>query len=100
MLSMENSVKNYKKYSKYSSVLPNIENFDKLMMMVFAPKYEMLGLVDEKTKKILKYKGFQSHEFTGLSEFSDKDIRDLRFDYQRAILVKFDYLITNYLIII
>ena len=45
--------KNYKKYSKYSSVLPNIENFDKLMMMVFAPKYEMIGFVDEKTKKII-----------------------------------------------
>ena len=87
---------NYTKYSKYSSVLPNIENFDKLMMLVFAPKYEMVGVVDEKTGKILQYKGFQSHEFTGLNEFSDKDIKDIRFYYERAILVKFDYLITNY----
>ena len=87
---------NYKKYSKNSSVLPTIENFDKLMMMVFAPKYEMVGVVDEKTNKIIKYKGFLSHDFTGLSEFSDKDIHDMRFDYKRAVLVKFDYLITNY----
>ena len=86
---------NYLKYAKYSSVLPNIENFDKLMMLVFAPKYKMVGLEDEKTKKILKYKGFQSHEFTGLNDFSTKDIHE-NFFYERAILIKFDYLITNY----
>ena len=87
---------NYTKSAKYSSVLPNIENFDKLMMLVFAPKYEMVGLIDEKTGKFLKYKGFQSHEFTGLSEFSKIDINDIRFNYERAVLIKFDYLITNY----
>jgi hypothetical protein len=83
------------KYTKFSSVLPMIENFDKLMMLVFAPKYKMVGLEDEKTKKILKYKGFQSHEFTGLNDFSSKDIHE-NFFYERAILIKFDYLITNY----
>ena len=91
-----NKNQNYKKYANYSSVLPNIENFDKLMMLIFAPKYEMVGLKDNKTNKILKYKGFQSHEFTGLSEFSDTDIHDQKFNYERAILVKFDYLTTNY----
>ena len=91
-----NKNQNYKKYSNYSSVLPNIENFDKLMMLVFAPRYEMIGLKDAKTNKILKYKGFQSHEFTGLNEFSDKDIHDKKFNYERTILIKFDYLITNY----
>ena len=86
---------NYIKYTKYSSVLPMIENFDKIMMLVFAPKYKMVGLEDGKTKKILKYKGFQSHEFTGLNDFSSKDIHE-NFFYERAILIKFDYLITNY----
>ena len=88
--------RNFRKYTKNSSVLPNIEHFDKLMMMVFGPKYKMVGLLDAKSNKIVQYKGFQSNEFTSLSQFSDNDIRDLNYDYEREILVKFDYLITNY----
>ena len=84
------------KYSHYSSVLPMIENFDKLIMLVFAPKYQMIGAKDSKTGKYLKYKGFQGYEFSGMDTFSDYQNKENNFVYEKLFLVKFDYLITNY----
>ena len=86
------------KYSHYSSVLPLIENFDKLIMLVFAPKYQMIGTKDIKTGKYLRYKGFQGFEFSGMDTFSENDYKNKEdnFVYEKLFLVKFDYLITNY----
>ena len=84
------------KYSHYSSVLPMIENFDKLIMLVFAPKYQMIGAKDSKTGKYLKYKGFQGFEFSGLDTFNENPNKESNFVYEKLFLVKFDYLITNY----
>jgi len=87
------------KYSHYSSVLPLIENFDKLIMLVFAPKYQMIGTKDTKTGKYLRYKGFQGFEFSGMDTFIQNDDyqnKENNFVYEKLFLVKFDYLITNY----
>ena len=84
------------KYSRFSSVLPYIENFDKLIMLVFAPKYEMMGSKDPKTQKYLRYKGFQGFEFAGLNSFTNYQKREDNFVYEKLFLVKFDYLTTNY----
>ena len=84
------------KFAKNSSVLPTIENFDKLIMLVFAPKYEMIGTKDNKTGKYLRYKGFQGYEFAGLNAFTNFVNKEANFNYQKLFLVKFEYLITNY----
>ena len=86
----------YFKYSKYSSVLPYIENFDKLIMLVFAPKYELIGTKDNKTGKFLNYKGFQGFEFAGINSFLHYVEKEANFNYEKLFLVKFDYLVTNY----
>ena len=86
----------YYKYSKYSSVLPTIENFDKLVMLIFAPKYELIGKKDPKTGKYLNYQGFQGHEFSGLNTFTNYVKKEDNFIYEKMFLVKFDYLVTNY----
>ena len=86
----------YFKYSKYSSVLPNIKNFDKLIMLVFAPKYELIGKKDNKTGKYLNYKGFQGEEFEGLNTFTNYVKKEANFTYVKMFLIKFDYLVTNY----
>ena len=84
------------KYSKYSSVLPKIKNFDKLIMLVFAPEYELIGKKDRKTGKYLNYKGFQGLEFEGLNTFANYADQEENFTYIKMFLIKFDYLVTNY----
>ena len=86
----------YFKYSKYSSVLPDIENFDKLVMLIFAPKYELIGNKDSKTGNYLNYKGFQGLEFAGMNTFTNYVKKEENFIYQKIFLVKFEYLVTNY----
>ena len=85
-----------KKFARYTSVLPPLENFDKLMMLIFAPQYKMVGYHHKKTDKILKYIGFKSYELTGLKGFSGVDFNNEDFSYERALFIKLDYLITNY----
>ena len=114
-----------KKFARYTSVLPHEQNFDKLIMLMFAPQYKMVGYnIDEKEDKTedkkednneikmnnetdiqeketnnkvyLKYIGFQSYELTGLKGFSQFDFTNPKFTYDRAKFIKLDYLITNY----
>ena len=85
-----------KKFARYTSVLPPLENFDKLMMLIFAPQYKMVGYHQKKSDKILKYIGFQSYELTGLKGFSGVDYNNQDFSYERELFIKLDYLITNY----
>ena len=87
---------NFVKYTKYTSVLPKIQNFDKIMMLIFAPKYKMVGSENPKTGNYIKYLGFQSFEFTGLRDFSNNDMVNEAFSYERVNIIKFDYLMTNY----
>jgi len=85
-----------KKFARYTSLLPTEQNFDKLIMLIFAPQYKMVGYQDENTGKYLKYIGFQSYELTGLKGFSDVDFNNESFKYDRAQFIRLDYLITNY----
>ena len=84
------------KYSHFSSVLPPIENFDKLIMLVFAPKYQMMGAKNPKTGKYLRYTGFQGHEFIGMNTFTNFKDKEKNFVLGKTFLIKFDYLLTNY----
>ena len=84
----------FKKFARYTSVLPPIENFDKLMMLIFAPQYKMVAY--GKNNKFYKYIGFQSYELTGLKGFSGVDYNNGNFRYERALFIKLDYLITNF----
>ena len=86
----------FKKFARYTSVLPPVENFDKLMMLIFAPQYKMVGYKNKKNGQYLKYIGFQSYELTGLKGFSGIDYNNEDFSYERALFIKLDYLITNY----
>ena len=86
----------FKKFARYTSVLPPLENFDKLMMLIFAPQYKMVGYKTKKSNKYLKYIGFQSYELTGLKGFSDYDYNNENFSYERALFIKLDYVITNF----
>ena len=86
----------FKKFARYTSLLPKEQNFDKLIMLMFAPQYKMVGYKDEKTGKYLKYIGFQSYELTGLKGFEDRDFSNNAFKYDRSKFIRLDYLITNY----
>ena len=91
-----------KKFARYTSVLPPEQNFDKLIMLIFAPKYKMVGYKEggeeniDLNEKYLKYIGFQSYELTGLKGFEDNDFKNSDFKYDRSKFIKLDYLITNY----
>ena len=110
-----------KKFARYTSLLPKEQNFDKLIMLIFAPKYKMVGYNkdepndksnykkneeeydeedevddDKEEKKYLKYIGFRSYELTGLHGFDRVDYNNQEFRYNRAKFIKLDYLITNY----
>ena len=86
----------FKKLARYTSLLPKEQNFDKLIMLMFAPQYKMVGLQDEKKEKYLKYIGFQSYELTGLKGFDNMDFNNVNFKYYHSKFIKLDYLITNY----
>ena len=79
----------YEKSARYTSLLPKEPNFDKLIMLIFGPKYEMVGLQDEKKEKYLKYIGFQSYGLKNEGFNNFIFINDSKF-------IKLDYLITNY----
>ena len=91
-----------KKFARYTSVLPPEQNFDKLIMLIFAPQYKMVGYKEGGDENInpneeyLKYIGFQSYELTGLKGFEDNDFNNTDFRYDRSKFIKLDYLITNY----
>lgn len=85
-----------KKFARYTSLLPKEQNFDKLIMLMFAPQYKMVGYKDNKTGKYLKYIGFQSYELTGLKGFENRDFNNSAFKYDRSKFIRLDYLITNY----
>ena len=91
-----------KKFARYTSVFPPEQNFDKLIMLIFAPQYKMVGYKEggdeniDKDEKYLKYIGFQSYELTGLKGFEDNDYNNTDFRYDRSKFIKLDYLITNY----
>ena len=83
------------KYSRFSSVLPYIVNFDKLIMLIFGPKYEMICEKDNITGNNLRYKGFQRFEVDGIKTFTNEIKIEDNFVEGNNDKITFDYLITN-----
>ena len=96
----------FRKYARYTSVLPKSKMLDKFMALIFGPKYEMVAEEinkgnnnnNSKEKKYSHYIGFQSFEFdnyygSNLGNFDDDDNNQ---NMMKTNFVKLNYLITNY----
>jgi hypothetical protein len=87
-----------KKNARYTSLLPRVKMFDKIIMLIFGPKFEMIATKIENSDKYSQYIGFQSFEYTGPNYFDydlDNDNRP-RNRIVKTNFIKLDYLITNY----
>ena len=97
---------NNRKFARYTSLLPRIKMLDKLIMLIFGPKYQMVGEelnnmnIIKENKKYSHYIGFQSSEF---DFFFGSDIGNFYENNEpneenmiTTNLVKFNYLITNF----
>ena len=91
-----------KKYARYTSLLPRVQMFDKLMMLIFGPKFEMIASRIENTNSYSHYIGFQSYEFVGPNffQFDTENNYNSRKNIVKTNLIKLDYLITNYHLLI
>ena len=92
-----------KKNARYTSLLPRVKMFDKIIMLIFGPKFEMIASKIENSDKYSQYIGFQSFEYTGPNNFDyDLDLDNNR-SHKRIVktnFIKLDYLITNYHLLI
>ena len=71
-----NKSRNFKnKISRYTSLLPRVKMFDKIIMLIFGPKFEMISQKNENNDKY-QYIGFKSLD--------------------NSNFIKLDYIITNY----
>ena len=91
-----------KKNARYTSLLPRVKMFDKTIMLIFGPKFEMIASKIENSDKYSQYIGFQSFEYTGPNYF-DYDLDNDKPPRNRIVktnFIKLDYLITNYHLLI
>ena len=94
------SANNFRKYARYTSVLPRIKTFEKFMALIFGPKYEMVAeeiKSNSKEKKYSHYIGYQSYEFdnyfaSDLGNFDNEENQNM----VRTNFIKLNYLITNF----
>ena len=89
---------NFKKFARFTSLLPRTQMFDKYMMLIFGPKFEMIAqrMENDNNDIFSHYTGFQSFEFFGTNYF-DYDLGSSgRKKFVRNNYIKLDYLITNY----
>ena len=99
---------NNRKFARYTSLLPRIKMLDKLIMLIFGPKYEMVAEEIKNnnlnninnSKKYSHYIGFQSHEFdfyfgSDIGSFYENNELNEE-NIIKINLVKFNYLITNF----
>ena len=87
-----------KKNARYTSLLPRTKMFDKIIMLTFGPKFEMIASKIENSDKYSQYIGFQSFEYTGPNYFDyDLDLdKPPRNRIVKTNFIKLDYLLTNY----
>ena len=91
-----------RKYARYTSLLPRKEMFDKYMMLIFGPRFDMIASklnnnYNDNNEIYSHYIGFQSYEFIGQNFFEyDFESNSSKKKYVRTNYVKLDYLITNY----
>ena len=87
-----------KKSARYTSLLPRSKMFDKLIMLIFGPKFEMIASKIENSDKFSQYIGFQYDEYVGNHCFDyESDNRNCpqKLNFKNNF-IKLDYLITNY----
>mgnify|MGYP002624102503 CR=1 FL=1 len=91
-----------KKSARYSSLLPRSKMFDKIMMLIFGPKFEMIASKIENSNKFSQYIGFQYDEYIGNNCF-DYEVNNRNISQKQIFknnFIKLDYLITNYHLLI
>ena len=98
----------FRKYARYTSVLPKVKMLEKFITLIFGPKYEMVAEeiksknnnnVEPKIKKYSHYIGFQSFEFDNYYESNFMNVDDdenQNINMMKTNFVKLNYLITNY----
>ena len=84
-----------KKFARFTSLLPRVEMFDKFMMLIFGPKFEMIASRIKNSDNFSHYIGFQSYEFLGPDYFEFENNHS-RKKFVRPNFVKLDYLFTNF----
>ena len=87
-----------KKSARYTSLLPRSKMFDKIMMLIFGPKFEMVASKIENSDKYSQYIGFQIDEYIGNQCF-DYETNNRNYSQKQIFknnFIKLDYLITNY----
>ena len=90
----------FRKYARYTSLLPRVKMFDIFISLIFGPKYEMVAeeikQENQKEKRYSHYIGFQSFEF---DNYYDSDLNNFNNENQHMMkthFVKINYLITNF----
>ena len=84
-----------RKYARSTSLLPRVQMFDKFMMLIFGPKFEMIASRINNSDIFSHYIGFQSYEFLG-THFFEFENNHSRKKFIKNNYIKLDYLITNY----
>ena len=90
------------KKTRYTSLLPRVKMFDKIIMLIFGPKFEMIAQKIENSDKYSQYIGFQSFEYADPNYF-DYELDIDNHPCNRIVktnFIKLDYLITNYHLLI
>ena len=91
-----------KKYARFTSLLPKVQMFDKYMMLIFGPKFEMIASRinnnnNNNNDVYSHYIGFQTYEFLGPNYFDyDSEFKNSKKKYVKSNFVKLDYLFTNF----
>ena len=90
---------NIRKCARFTSLLPRVQMFDKYMMLIFGPKFDMIAARIKNSDQLSHYIGFQSYEATGPDYFdfgSNINNHSHMKNYIKTNFIKLDYLITNY----
>ena len=95
----------FRKYARYTSVLPRVKMLEKFISLIFGPKFEMVAEeiktnnnnnFEAKNKKYSHYVGFQSFEFDNYYGSNFNDNEDQNMNMMKTNFVKLNYLITNF----
>ena len=85
------------KRAKLTSIMPQNLMFDKYMMLIFGPKFEMIGSKIGKSNIYSHYTGFQAYEYVSPNNFEiDFENKNSKDNIIKTNYISFDYLITNY----
>jgi hypothetical protein len=90
---------NIRKCARFTSLLPRVQMFDKYMMLIFGPKFDMIAATIKNSNIFSHYIGFQSYEIMGPDYFdfgSNINNHSHMKNFIKTNFIKLDCLITNY----